>query len=421
MTATRPQLPTVIAHVDMNTFFVSVERLADPSLEGKPVAVGGDPGGRSVVSSASYEARLYGVHSAMPMSRAVRLCPQLMIVRPHFHDYQRFHDQVKAILQEYTPTLEMTSIDEGYLDLTGTESLLGPPARLGLAIRRRILDETCLPASIGISANKLVSKVASDQAKPVIDPRLEGPHSAGVRTASPFLVGEGVMLIPPDREDQFLAPLPISNIPGCGKVTTARLGELGYKTIGQLAARPEGELEKLFGEHGKSLWRRANGIGSTKLITERERKSISKEETFAKDVTDRDHLRAVLHQKAEGVGLTLRRKGFWARTVTIKVRYAGFETHTHSHTLPEPTALTEDIFAAAAKLLGTTEAGTRPVRLLGVGVSNLVKAQVQEDLFDQAKRSEAARRTAALDDIRQRFGKGSIVTGESVKLLGKQK
>ncbi len=418
---TRPQLPTVIAHVDMNTFFVSVERLTDPSLEGKPVAVGGDPGGRSVVSSASYEARLYGVHSAMPMSRAVRLCPQLVIVHSHFRDYQRFHDQVKAILQQYTPTLEMTSIDEGYLDLTGTEALLGPPAQVGLTIWRQILDETCLPASIGISANKLISKVASDQAKPVIDPRLEGPESAGVRAASPFMVGEGVMMIPAGKEAQFLAPLPIANIPGCGKVTTARLGELGYKTIGQLAVRPEGELEKLFGDHGKSLWRRANGIGSTKLTTVRERKSISKEKTFAEDVTDRDHLRAVLHQQATGVGLSLRRKGFWTRTVTIKVRYAGFETHTHSQTLPEPTDQTEDIFAAAAQLLGTTKAGIRPVRLIGVGVSNLVKAQVQEDLFDQAQRSEAARRTAALDDIRQRFGKGSIVTGESVKLLGKGK
>ena len=420
MTADRPQLPTVIAHVDMNTFFVSVERLMDPALRDQPVAVGGDPGGRSVVTSASYEARLYGVHSAMPMSRAVRLCPQLVIVRPHFHDYQRFHDQVQAILQQYTPTLEMASIDEGYLDLTGTEALLGPPAQVGLAIRRRILDETCLPASIGISANKLVSKVASDQAKPVIDPRLEGPESAGVRAASPFLVGEGVLVIPAGKEARFLAPLPISNIPGCGKVTTARLGKMGYLTIGQLAARPEGEVERLFGEHGKSLWRRANGIGSTKLTTERERKSISKERTFAEDVIDRDRLRAVLHQQADEVGLTLRRKGFWARTVTVKVRYAGFETHTHSYTLPEPTDQTEDIFTAATRLLGATEAGTRPVRLIGVGVSNLVKPQVQEDLFDQAQRSEAARRTAALDDIRQRFGKDSIVTGESVNLIKKR-
>ncbi len=405
--------------MDMNTFFVSVERLRDPDLEGQPVAVGGDPGGRSVVSSASYEARLFGVHSAMPMSRAVRLCPQLVIVRSHFHDYQRFHDQVKAILQDYTPTLEMSSIDEGYLDLTGTESLWGPPEVVGPAIRARILTETCLPASIGISANKLVSKVASDQAKPVVDPRLEGPESAGARASSPFLVGEGVMVIPHGREAEFLAPLTISNIPGCGKVTTARLKELGFRTIGQLAVRPEKELAMQFGDHGKSLWRRANGLGSVKLTIERERKSISKEVTFREDVTDVDHLRAILHQKTEGVGLILRRKGFWARTVTVKIRYAGFETHTHSFTLPEPTDLSEDIFAAAVNLVGKTQAGIRPVRLLGVGVSNLVKARGKEDLFAGPERLDAVRRTAALDDIRQRFGKGSIVTGESVNLIKK--
>ncbi|MFB0517510.1 MAG: hypothetical protein ACETWG_13030 [Candidatus Neomarinimicrobiota bacterium] len=432
-----PSLPsrplTVIAHVDMNTFFVSVERLKDPSLEGKPVVVGGEPGRRSVVSSASYEARRYGIHSAMPMTAAVRRCPDLIVVPPNFHDYQQYHQQVKAILADFTPTLEMTSIDEGYLDLTGTEQLWGPPAATGQRIRQRILAETALPASIGISSNKLVSKVASDLAKPTGDPRRGGASIAGkgggrtglVEVRHPFIASEGVIVVPPGAEAAFLAPLPLSHLPGCGKMTLPRLQTLGLGTIGELAARDEAELVTLFGEVGRLLWQRANGQGSQTLETERQRKSISKETTFAEDVQDLGHFRSVLHHLIEEISAKLRRRGEAARTVTLKLRYANFETHTFSRSLQEPANTTAAIFEAAGQLLKTNWSLKRPVRLIGVSVSNLMKGQVsewfpsgQEDLFDQESQA-AARRIAIVDEIRERFGKDSLVTGESLHLLKK--
>ncbi|MCK4579264.1 MAG: DNA polymerase IV [Candidatus Marinimicrobia bacterium] len=416
----RPALPTVIAHVDMNTFFVSVERLHNPDLNNKPVAVGGDPAGRSVVSSASYEAREYGIHSAMPMAQAVKLCPDLVIVAPHFGGYQRFHDKIKAILQEFTPLLEMMSIDEGYLDLTGSEALLGSPGAMGGRIREQILKETCLPSSIGISANKMVSKIASDLAKPVGDPRVAGPTAGKKRPASAYQTSEGVIVVPQGQEAAFLAPLPVTSIPGCGKVTSGKLHERGFRTIGQLAKRSENELALLFGEHGKHLWHSANGRGSTRLSTSRERKSISKERTFREDIQDVDYLRAILHKQTESVGATLRHKNLLARTVTIKVRYAGFETHTYSQTLAMPTRFDEDVFEVALKLLGKCQAGVRPVRLIGVGVSNLVGMQEQTDMFRESEKEDELRRTETVDALRERFGKDSIYTGESVNLLGKR-
>lgn len=405
----------------MNTFFVSVERLKDPGLEGLPVVVGGPPKDRSVVSSASYEARRYGLHSAMPMTQAVRRCPELVIVPPHFKDYQHYHERVKAILQDFTPALEMTSIDEGYLDLTGTERLWGPPAETGRRIRQRILDETRLPASIGISANKLVSKVASDEAKPVRDPRLDegvvqSQHRCPARVSGrhhSHITSEGVLVVPPGQEAAFLAPLPITHLPGCGQVTSAKLQARGIQTIGDLAAWPEEQLVA-FGEVGHMLHQRANGIGSTKLGSAPQRKSISKERTFREDVTDSARLRSTLHQQAEEVGATLRRHREHARTVTIKLRYAGFETHTFSHTLAQPTNLNNDIYNEAVKLFTTHRQRGRPVRLIGVGISGLMAGLVQEDLFAQAEKAHNLRRDTVVDEIRERFGKDSLVTGERV-------
>lgn len=419
----RPALPPIIAHVDMNTYFVSVERLKDPALDGKPVVVGGDPQSRSVVSSASYEARRYGIHSAMPMSQALRRCPDLVIVPPHFHDYQHYHDLVKAILQDFTPVLEMTSIDEGYLDLTGTDKLWGPPLEIGRRIRRRILDEIRLPASVGISSNKLVSKVASDLAKPVPDPRLgKGsarghPHPSVTGEGSALSIDEGVLVVPAGQEAEFLAPLSVGHLPGCGQVTVARLQGMGIETVRDLASQPREELVALFGEAGRMLWQRAHGQGSSTLQTERQRKSISKEITFQKDVQDLAHLRAILHQQSEEVGATLRRRREQARTVTLKLRYAGFETHTAARTLPRPTDLTMTIFDTAARLLKDHLSEQRPVRLIGVGVSGLMKGWGQEDLFAPPEQGKTARRETAVDRLRERFGPGSVLTGESIRLM----
>ena len=365
------------------------------------------------------------------MSQALRRCPELVIVRPHSHDYQHYHDRVKAILQAFTPVLEMTSIDEGYLDLTGTGQLWGPPPEVGRRIRRRILDETRLPASIGISSNKLVSKVASDLVKPVPDPRLgEGPAQSG--TPSPVLSGaeglskdegpalsidEGVLVVPAGQEAEFLAPLTVAHLPGCGQVTVARLQGMGIETVGELAAQPEEALVTLFGEAGRMLWHRANGQGSSTLQTERQRKSISKELTFQKDVRNIAHLRATLHQQSEEVGAHLRRRQEQARTVTLKLRYGGFETHTAARTLPRPTDLTETIFDAAARLLKDRLTERRPVRLIGMGVSGLLKGWGQADLFAPLEQGKAARRESAVDRLRERFGKGSVLTGESIRLM----
>jgi len=418
---TRNPAKRLIAHVDMNTFFVSVERLKDPSLEGRPVVVGGDPGSRSVVSSASYEARRYGIHSAMPMTEALRRCPDLVIVPPSFGEYQHHHRRIKGILADFTPALEMTSIDEGYLDLTGTEGLWGSPAQAGHRIRQRILDETALPASVGISSNKLVSKVASDLAKPAGDPRLMSINKDQQgQDRHPFVTNEGVLVVPPGKEAAFLAPLPFSRLPGCGKMTIPKLRAMGLETIGDLAARSEQELAAMFGEVGRMLWRRANGQGSQQLETEHQRKSISKETTFAHDVEDKARLRSVLHSLTEEVAATLRRRSEAARTVTLKLRYEDFETHTHSRTLPEPADLTATIFDTAARLLENHWTRNRPVRLIGVGVSNLMKGMVQEDLFAEGNQVAAARRTAAVDEIRERFGPDSLLTGESVNLLKRE-
>ena len=411
--------PPLIAHVDMNTFFVSVERLRDPALIGMPVVVGGPPEGRGVVAAASYEARRYGIHSAMPMSQAVRRCPGLVIVPPHYKAYQRAHSQIKDLLGQFTPALEMASIDEGYLDLSGTEGLWGPPLDAGRRIRSRILDETRLPASVGISFNMLVSKVASDLAKPARDPRLGKSAPRGVESGA-FLSAEGVIHVIAGSEAAFLAPLPVSYLPGCGKVTLPKLQAAGIHTIGDLAARPENSLETDFGELGRMLWQRANGRGAQSLGTGRQRKSISKETTFAEDLGDEARLRSVLHGLTEEVATTLRQRGEVARTVTVKMRTGDFVTHTAARTLAAPTDQTRHLFDEAAALLGNSWSGGQPLRLIGVGVSNLMKGWRQEDLFAQGIRARESRRTSAVDAIRQRFGKDILLTGESVNLLRRE-
>jgi DNA polymerase-4 len=387
------------------------------------------------------------------MDEAVRRCPDLLIVSPGFSDYKHFHDQIKTILADFTPIVEMTSIDEGYLDLTGTEKLWGLPPDAGRRIRERILNQTALPSSIGISANKLVSKVASDLAKPAGDPRKGDPAAVGNevghaelgggptsaipagRHAEPawpeqsrrievrhsLITSEGVLVVPPGEEAGFLAPLPLSHLPGCGKMTIPRLQAMDLQTIGDLAACTEDELGTLFGEMGRALWRRANGVGSQTFGKEHQRKSISKERTFKEDIRDKNHLRAILHRLTEGVAFTLRRRNENARTITLKLRYDDFETHTFSHSLPDPTAATTEIFDTASRLLAEHWSRDRPIRLIGVGVSNLMKGRLQEDLFAQVDQKADSRRLTAMDEIRTRFGRDSLLTGESLNLLKKER
>ena len=360
-----------------------MEELLDPSIAGKPILVGGDPGERGVVASASYAARAYGVRSAMPMSQALRLCPQAVVRHGHRKEYSAYSKQVMDILAEYTPLLEPISIDEAFMDVTGCERLFGPADELAHRIQERVRRETGLPCSLGVASNKLVAKVASQQAKP-----------------------NGVLIVPPGQEASFFAPLPIERLWGVGEVTAERLRRSGVTTIGQLASLPTAQMKALFGSAAAEMQRRALGIDNRPVGEQGERKSISQEHTFARDVADIEVLRRALLDMSEDVAAQLRKSGDCGRTVVLKMRYPDFSTITRRVTLAQPTDLTEVIHTQAVKLLQREwKRGTR-VRLIGVGVSGLTHAR-QLSLFDApAKRLGKLSRT--VDAIRRKYGKDAI-------------
>jgi DNA polymerase-4 len=372
-----------ILHLDLDAFFASVEELLDPSIAGKPVVVGGDPSERGVVASASYAARAYGVRSAMPMSQALRLCPQAEVRRGHRREYGVYSKKVMGILAEYTPLVEQISIDEAFLDVTGCERLFGPADKLAYRIQERVREETGLLCSLGVASNKLVAKVASQQAKP-----------------------NGVLIIAAGQEAQFLAPLPIEHLWGVGEVTAERLRRIGVSTIGQLAGLPEAQMKTLFGSSAAEMHRRALGIDNRPVGEQGERKSISQERTFARDVGDVDVLRRALLEMSEDVATQLRKVGTCGRTIVLKIRYPDFSTITRRVTLAQPTDLTEVINAQAVALLQKEWKPGTEVRLIGVGVSGLAHAR-QLSLFDApAKRLGKLSRT--VDAIRRRYGKDAI-------------
>jgi len=405
----------MIAHVDMDCFFVAVERLKDPSLVGKPVAVGGDPSvGRSVVSSASYEARAFGIHSAMPMAVAVRQCPGLRVVQGDFRVYDRYHLKVKEILKSFSPVVEMTSIDEGYVDLTGTERLWGPPMEAGERIRWTIKQVTGLDCTVGIARSKLMSKIASGWAKP-----------------------SGLLHIPSGRERAFLAPLPIDTIPGVGEKTAVTLQAFGLKTVGQIAAVDESLMEATFGACGRSLWRAARGGNYQDLVldwparsrparhlsggtVERaggQRKSIGKETTFRVDTTDRQYIVAVLHYLTEKVCRKLRAEKKAARTVSIKLRYEDFETQLRSTTLRQPENGDFAVFSVAKHLILKAITRRVRIRLIGIALSNLTYDYHQADLFEERVWLRTRHRLLSMDQTRKRFGFDALLAGEAIHLI----
>ncbi len=374
----------VIIHLDLDAFFVAVERLDDPALIGVPVIVGGRPEARGVVASASYEARRYGVHSAMPTAQALRLCPQAVLVAGHRGRYAALSDRVMALLGEYTPLLEPISIDEAFLDVTGTEAHYGPPAELAAAIQTRIQRELGLSASLGVASNKLVAKIASD---------LRKPH--------------GITVVPPGEEAVFLAPLPIRKLWGVGEVTGRELARLGVSTIGELAALSVESLRAHFGAaHGEGLWRAAHGMDDSPVTPEHEAKSLSREETFASDTADGFTLRRELLRLSEQVAYRLRRHNLRGRTIGLKLRYADFSTLTRQATLPEETDSGPAIYAQALALFEAAW-DRQPVRLVGVGVSGLTQMGRQLRLFEQESQRQAQLETA-LDRIRAKYGEGAI-------------
>jgi DNA polymerase IV len=384
-----------ILHVDMDAFFVSVELLERPELRGKAVVVGGRPDQRGVVTAASYEARKFGVHSAMPLRTAGRLCPHAVFLDGHHEKYGLWSDCVATILAKFSPIVEMVSIDEAYLDLSGTERLHGPPLAAADKLLRSITQTTELPCSAGLATTRLVAKVASDQAKP-----------------------RGLVWVAPGQEARFLAPLPVRKIPGIGEVTERALKALSIETVEQLAAvRPE-KLEKIFGQWGDALYRKARGGDSYEFVVDAEPKSISHNHTFGEDTNDDEALYALLSHLSQKACKRLREAGLATRTLTLTIRYAGFDTHTRAKTLSEPTRLDADIFRVFQTLFAEHRDMKRKVRLLGVALSGLTHGAAQLDLLDAERRERLEKLTRATDKLRDRFGFGKVQFGGSLRADG---
>src|SRR5215472_16655554 len=384
-------LHSTILHVDMDAFFVSVELLERPDLRGKPVVVGGRPDQRGVVSAASYEARKYGIHSAMPLSTAGRLCPHAVFLDGHHEKYSGWSDRVATILAQFSPIVEMVSIDEAYLDLAGTERLYGPPVAAAHKLLRTITRETRLPCSGGLATTRLAAKVASDQAKP-----------------------RGLVWVAPGMEARFLAPLPIRKVPGIGEVTERALRALGIETVEQLALHPQEKLEKIFGQWGTALYRKARGSDAYEFLIDAEPKSISHNHTFGEDTDDVNQLATILSHLSQKACKRLREAGLAARTLTLTIRYAGFDTYTRAKTLAESTQLDADIYAVFQELFRQHRDTKRRVRLLGVSLGGFTHGNRQLELLEAERREKLARLTKAADRLRDRFGFGKVQFGGSL-------
>ncbi len=377
----------------MDAFFVSVELLARPELRGKPVVVGGRPDQRGVVSAASYEARKFGIHSAMPLRTAARLCPHAVFLDDHHSLYSEWSDRIAAIFAKYSPLVEMASVDEAYLDLAGTERLHGPPLAAAHKLRCEIWERTQLPASMGLAATRLVAKVSSDQAKP-----------------------RGLLWVPAGMEETFLAPLPVRKIPGIGKVTEAGLHALGIQTVGQLAAVPLEKLEEAFGQWGVALYRKARGHDAYEFFVDAEPKSISHNHTFGMDTDDADTLHSTLCHLSEKAAKRLRDSGLYARTITVTIRYKNFKTITRAKSLREPVDLDSVILATAKDLFQAHWDRRQQVRLLGVALSQFEHAASQLDLLDSAGRELLEKLARATDRLRDKFGFSKLQRGGSLRL-----
>lgn len=380
-------------HVDMDAFFASVEIREQPALKGRPLVVGGSERGRGVVAAASYEARRYGVKSAMPMSQALRLCPELVRLPVNMSLYAHVSAQINEIFSRFTPEIEPLSLDEAFLDVSSSLRLFGSEVEIGKQIKQAILDEQQLVASVGIAPNKFLAKLASDIQKP-----------------------NGFVVIRQDEVQSFLDPLPVSRLWGVGKATHATFERYGIKTIRQVREQSVEFLSDKFGKHGIQLWELAQGIYHRKVVSERKAKSVSNETTFSEDITDKTVLHAWIMQLSEQVAYRLRQKKTRGRTIQFKIRYNDFSTYTRAESLDKLTNSTRLISENAKALLDSCLLkNSKPVRLIGVGVSGLAEEgetlPQQTDLFnpvDDEKQNEIDELT---DKINQRFGKRSIHRG----------
>lgn len=386
-----------IIHLDLDAFFCSVEELLDPSLKGKVFAVGGSPSGRGVITSASYAARMRGVRSAMPTREALKLVPDLLLVRSGFRHYSQYSKQVMDILRDTTPIVEPVSIDEAFLDVSDMPQPIGS---IAIDLQKRVMQKTGLPCSLGCATSRLVAKMANDYGK------------KQVRTGC---APQKITVIEPGKEEEFLAPLDIQALWGVGPKTAAHLRQRGITTIGRLAALSDTDLKNYFVQHGESMRRRAKGIDNTPIHPESgDPKSVSNEMTFHEDQDDEESLLRILHGLSEKVGSRLRKAELAGTVVQIKIRYADFSTYTRQTSMKECTNLDQDIFDTAQDLFLKHWSRGRAVRLLGVGVTNLDKPHRQLGLFDDdgSKREDL---TKAVDDLRERFGKDIIKRADTLK------
>ncbi|MCP4967999.1 MAG: DNA polymerase IV [bacterium] len=382
-----------VGHADLDAFYASVEQRDCPEYRDRPVVVGAQPGHRGVVAAANYRARTFGIHSAMPIAEAYRRCPNAVYLRPDMDKYARVSREIFQILETITPVVEPVSVDEAYLDLTGLEKLIGPPEVIGSEIKRRILEATGLTVSVGIGPNRLIAKLGSEHRKP-----------------------DGLMVVFPDQVLAFLAPMPVANLRGLGRQTQKIFAGLGIRTVAQLRALPPGYLEEHLGSRAAvSFHNQALGIASAEVVYGRGRKSISKETTFEADVREHDILQDTLHKLAAEVAARARREQLSGAVVTLKIRFTGFETHTRQRKLPAPTHDERVILREAWALFNQGNLPRKPVRLIGVGISDWQQTEtepMQADLFDQPQKREIDDRLLeTIDKVAGRFGKGMLQLG----------
>ena len=381
--------PRHILHVDMDAFYASVEQHDRPELRGKPVLVGGRAEARGVISAASYEARPFGCRSAMPTGTALRLCPHAVLLPVRMDRYLDVSKRIFAIFAEFTPTIEPLSVDEAFLDVSGCQKLLGSPEQIARRIKSRIQEVTGLTASVGAAPNKFLAKLASDLKKP-----------------------DGLVAVDPQRVAEFLDGLPIGRLWGVGKMTQPKFERLGLRTFGDVRRLSQEQLQRHFGNAGEDFYRLVRGIDDRPVVPDREAKSISSETTFAQDIEDRQHLRAVLLSQIEEVARRLRREKMLARTVHLKIRLPDFATLTRSATLDTPTDQTDVLWNTAAELFERWASQSRSaVRLIGAAASSLSAGGEQLSLFDQDTSRKRRQLDQAVDQIRDKFGSKAIFRG----------
>ena len=382
----------MILHIDMDAFYASVEIRDNPKLRGLPVVVGGSPQGRGVISAASYEARKFGIFSAMPSSQAARLCPNVVFVKTQMDHYAKISKQIREIFFRFTSLVEPLALDEAFLDVSGCERLFGDGPAIAQQIKAAIQDELGLTASAGVAPNKFLAKLASDLDKP-----------------------NGLVVVDPDRIEEFLNPLSIERVWGVGKQTLKKFHRLNVKTIEQLRGLDKSTMQQFFGINSEHFWRLSRGLDTRPVVPDRIAKSVSHETTFSHDLIDREPLQGWLMELTQQVGRRLRRYDIRGRTVQIKIRFADFRTITRSLSLSEPSSSSQELETAVKELFERVDIDDG-VRLVGMGVSNLTtKAVKQQMLFDNEERSRNARLDEMKDQLKDRFGHDAIRKGTSVE------